>query len=89
MVCLDEHYDAVVHLAGLVNVGDSMKWPMRYYQTNVGGTLNVMERVSYDNFIFASTGAAVGGAKGRSRKMRRGKSQRKMRHGRSNRRTRK
>lgn len=60
MVCLDDHYDAVVHLAGLVNVGDSMKWPMRYYQTNVGGTLNVMERVSYDNFIFASTGAAVG-----------------------------
>ena len=59
MVCLDEHYDAVIHLAALVNVGDSMKWPMRYYQTNVGGTLNVMERISYDNFIFASTGAAV------------------------------
>lgn len=58
MVCLDEHYDAVVHLAALVNVGDSMKWPMRYYQTNVAGTLNVLERVSYDNFIFASTGAA-------------------------------
>lgn len=62
MVCLDEHYDTVVHLAALVNVGDSMKWPMCYYQTNVGGTLNVMERVSYDNFIFASTGAAAGGA---------------------------
>jgi UDP-glucose 4-epimerase len=59
MICLDEQYDTVIHLAALVNVGDSMKWPMCYYQTNVGGTLNVMERVSYDNFIFASTGAAV------------------------------
>ena len=58
--CLDGHYDVVVHLAALVNVGDSMKWPMRYYQTNVAGTLNVMEKVSYDNFIFASTGAAAG-----------------------------
>ena len=56
--CLDDHYDVVVHLAALVNVGDSMKWPMRYYQTNVTGTLNVMEKVSYDHFIFASTGAA-------------------------------
>jgi UDP-glucose 4-epimerase len=59
MICLEEHYDAVVHLAALVNVGDSVKWPMRYYQTNIGGTMNVLERVSYDNFIFASTGAAV------------------------------
>ena len=56
---VEGEYDTVVHLAALVNVGDSMKWPMRYYQTNVGGTLNVMERISYDNFIFASTGAAV------------------------------
>jgi UDP-glucose 4-epimerase len=49
----------VVHLAGLVNVGDSVKWPMRYYQTNVGGTMNLLERVSFDHFIFASTGAAT------------------------------
>lgn len=59
MVCLDEHYDVVVHLAALVNVGDSVKWPMRYFQTNVAGTLNVLEHVSYDHFIFASTGAAA------------------------------
>jgi UDP-glucose 4-epimerase len=59
MKCLDDHYDVVVHLAGLVNVGDSVKWPMRYYQTNVGGTMNLLERVSFDHFIFASTGAAT------------------------------
>ncbi len=61
MKCLNDHYDVVVHLAGLVNVGDSVKWPMRYYQTNVGGTMNLLERVSFEHFIFASTGAAVGG----------------------------
>jgi UDP-glucose 4-epimerase len=59
MNCLNDHYDVVVHLAGLVNVGDSVKWPMRYYQTNVGGTMNLLERVSFDHFIFASTGAAT------------------------------
>ena len=59
MECLKEHYDTVVHLAALVNLGDSVKWPMRYFQTNVAGTLNVLERVSFDNFIFASTGAAA------------------------------
>lgn len=58
---MKEHYDVVVHLAALVNVGDSVKWPMRYFQTNVAGTLNVLEHISYDNFIFASTGAAVNG----------------------------
>ena len=59
MSTLNEHYDVVIHLAALVSVGDSVKYPMRYFQTNVTGTLNVMERVSYDNFIFASTGAAA------------------------------
>jgi UDP-glucose 4-epimerase len=58
MNCLKEDYDVVVHLAALVNVGDSVKWPMRYYQTNVGGTLNVLERIQYEHFVFASTGAA-------------------------------
>ena len=51
-------YDAVVHLAGLVNVGDSVKSPMRYYETNVTGTLKMLENVNYNHFIFASTGAA-------------------------------
>ena len=49
-------YDAVVHLAGLVQVGGSFLAPMDYYRTNVVGTLNILERVQYDNFIFASTG---------------------------------
>ena len=55
---VEGEYDAVVHLAGLVNVGDSVKNPMRYYDTNVTGTLKMLEHVDYKHFIFASTGAA-------------------------------
>jgi UDP-glucose 4-epimerase len=57
---LSEHFDAVVHLAALVNVGESEKIPIQYYITNLNGTMNVVNRVSTDNFIFASTGAAEG-----------------------------
>jgi UDP-glucose 4-epimerase len=31
---------------------------MRYYETNVTGTLKMLEQVDYKHFIFASTGAA-------------------------------
>jgi UDP-glucose 4-epimerase len=55
-----EPYDAVIHLAALVNVGESEQIPMRYYFTNLNGTTNVMSKVPAKNFIFASTGAAVG-----------------------------
>ena len=41
-----------------MNVGDSVKNPMRYYDTNVTGTLKMLEHVDYKHFIFASTGAA-------------------------------
>jgi len=51
-------FDAVVHLAALVNVGESEKLPTDYYMTNFCGTLNVMNTVKFKNFIFASTGAA-------------------------------
>jgi len=55
---VEGEFDAVVHLAGLVNVGDSVKNPMRYYETNVAGTLKMLEHVDYKHFILASTGAA-------------------------------
>lgn len=55
-----EEFDAVVHLAALVNVGDSMHEPLRYYNTNISGTLKVLDNVKTKNFILASTGAAEG-----------------------------
>lgn len=53
-----EHWDAVIHLAALVRVNESVEQPYSYYNTNVNGTVNVLNSLSYDNFIFASTGVA-------------------------------
>jgi UDP-glucose 4-epimerase len=51
-------FDCVIHLAALVNVGQSEIMPTDYYMTNFCGTLNVMNTVKFKNFVFASTGAA-------------------------------
>lgn len=51
-------FDAVVHLAALVNVGQSEEMPIQYYITNLNGTMNVLNKIKTKNFIFASTGAA-------------------------------
>lgn len=53
-------FNAVVHLAALVKVGESEKHPLWYYNTNVTGTVNVLKQIPARNFIFASTGAAEG-----------------------------
>jgi UDP-glucose 4-epimerase len=52
-------WDCVVHLAALVNVGESEKFPAVYYENNLFGTLNLLRNIKTKNFIFASTGAAV------------------------------
>lgn len=51
-------YDAVIHLAALVNVNESERIPIQYYITNLNGTMNVINKIKTKNFIFASTGAA-------------------------------
>lgn len=57
---IGERYDTVIHLAALVNVGKSQSNPTSYYDTNLNGTINVLNNINAKNFIFASTGAAVG-----------------------------
>lgn len=52
-------YDTVIHLAALVRVGESVQYPTLYYDTNINGTLNVIQKIKHKNFIFASTGAAA------------------------------
>lgn len=53
-------FDAVIHLAAKVNVGESVNRPRLYYETNTFGTLNLLNKIKTKNFIFASTGAAAG-----------------------------
>ena len=57
---LEDEFDCVIHLAALVNVGESEQKPIQYYITNLNGTMNVLNKIKTKNFIFASTGAAVG-----------------------------
>ena len=54
----DIEYDSVIHLAALVRVGESEQIPIKYYITNLNGTMNVINKIKTKNFIFASTGAA-------------------------------
>jgi len=54
----EKTFHTIIHLAALVRVGNSVKCPTLYYETNVSGTINVLEKIPHHNFIFASTGAA-------------------------------
>jgi UDP-glucose 4-epimerase len=67
----DLEFDTVVHLAALVNVSRSTKYPEEYFDTNVNGTRHLLKNLKYKNFVFASTGSAVGMASpyGISKKM--------------------
>ena len=59
-VASDIEFDCVIHMAAEVAVGRSVHNPTLYYQTNTIGTLNVLEKLRYKNFVFASTGSASG-----------------------------
>jgi UDP-glucose 4-epimerase len=56
---LFEDFDCVIHLAALVRVGESVQYPTKYYTTNIVGTRNVLNGISFKNFVFGSTGAAA------------------------------
>ncbi len=56
-------FDAVVHFAGLKSVGESVTEPVRYYRTNVGGTLvlvDVMARHGVFDLVFSSSATVYG-----------------------------
>jgi len=57
---------AVIHLAALKSVNDSIQYPLLYYNNNISGTLNlleVMEKYNVKNFIFSSSATVYGNAK--------------------------
>jgi UDP-glucose 4-epimerase len=58
---LDKYeFDVIIHLAALVQVGESVEYPTAYYNTNINGTNWLRNIVPHKKFIFASTGAAEG-----------------------------
>jgi len=55
--------DAVMHFAALIQVGESMREPAKYYRTNFAGTLNVLDAMraaAVRYFIFSSSAAIFG-----------------------------
>jgi UDP-glucose 4-epimerase len=53
--------DAVIHLAAIGRVRESFEEPLRYYDLNVGGTLNVLGAVAPGaRLVFVSTGSVYG-----------------------------
>lgn len=56
-------FDAVMHFASYIQVGESVIKPVMYYENNVVNTLNLLDvMVKYDvkSFIFSSTAALFG-----------------------------
>ena len=57
------HINAVIHLAGLKYVEDSVKNPLSYWETNVGGTVNLLKAMkAYEckKLIFSSSASIYG-----------------------------
>ncbi|MGD8450718.1 MAG: UDP-glucose 4-epimerase GalE [Phycisphaerae bacterium] len=56
-------FDAVMHFAAFINVGESVDRPLRYYRNNVANTLNLletMEEARIRRLVFSSTCAVYG-----------------------------
>ncbi len=55
--------DAVMHFAAFIEVGESVKNPMKYYKNNLANTislLSAMNAAGVNKFIFSSTAAVYG-----------------------------
>ena len=58
--------DAVIDFAGFKAVGESVKEPLKYYENNVTGAINIlqiMQKYNVFNFIFSSTATVYGNPK--------------------------
>lgn len=60
---LGQGFDAVMHFASFIQVGESVQQPAKYYQNNVVNTLNLLDAMrahGVQHFIFSSTAATFG-----------------------------
>ena len=59
----DNKYNLVIHFAGLKAVGESVEKPLKYYENNVGGTINLlkcMQKHDVRKIIFSSSATVYG-----------------------------
>ncbi|MGI6245938.1 MAG: UDP-glucose 4-epimerase GalE [Pseudochelatococcus sp.] len=62
-VFTDTSFDAVIHLAGLKAVGESVEQPLHYYDVNVTGTLTLLAAMRQGNvrtLVFSSSATVYG-----------------------------
>jgi UDP-glucose 4-epimerase len=62
-IFLENRYDAVMHFASFIQVGESVREPSKYYLNNFSNTQNLldaMHRHGVNKFIFSSTAAIFG-----------------------------
>ena len=60
---LSQGFDAVIHFASFIQVGESVQQPDKYYRNNVTYTLGLLDAMrahGVDKFIFSSTAATFG-----------------------------
>lgn len=60
---LSRGFDAVMHFASFIQVGESVQQPAKYYQNNVVNTLGLLDAMrahGVSRFIFSSTAASFG-----------------------------
>jgi UDP-glucose 4-epimerase len=59
--------DAVIHFAAYKAVGESVAEPLKYYQNNISGLVNVLQKMlefNISNFVFSSSCTVYGEPKG-------------------------
>lgn len=59
----EHHFEAVMHFAAFIEVGESVRLPLKYYQNNVAATINLLDAMVRNGvlkFIFSSTAAVYG-----------------------------
>ena len=59
----ENKYDLVMHFAGLKAVGESVEKPLKYYENNVGGTVNLLEGMrehGVKKIVFSSSATVYG-----------------------------
>ena len=57
------NFEAVIHFAGLKAVGESVEQPLRYYDNNIVGTINLLESMKKHNvskIVFSSSATVYG-----------------------------
>ncbi|MDO4611335.1 MAG: UDP-glucose 4-epimerase GalE [Candidatus Saccharibacteria bacterium] len=66
-VFAEGQYDLVMHFAGLKAVGESVEKPLKYYENNIGGTVNLLEcmkKYGVKKIVFSSSATVYGNQDG-------------------------